>query len=579
MAMPYDHRSAGAHIVRMPRRGRTLRARRRAWRRRSRKAQVAAVATILGLLLVVTFIANYITTTLPSTMGQNDLQHEVTVQNQVAQLSALLEETAESGAVSAQVSQPVTLGSAGAPPFAGPDSSSISPGNLSSGLGVSFTLTGPSVYAPPGFGGPLGVNFHPTSVTCKYTPPATISVTGTCNTFGNLSGNSQSFSISLTGSLFDSINVTTNSSTITVAGVGSGGNHFEFIGSHNTITMTAVGSSLTNVSIIGSYDTLSISTTGSSPIVVYIYGNHDSVTFPTTTGSQAIKVVDYGTSDTFSAPTATGSDTFSVYFNGFNATAPTSSLCPYQNLSSTDVVTGYNSTGSGGLTEYLNNAVGYYANATGAATCTGNSSGTYKCWAIHSRNVPLSACPFFSALVLPISGGKAPPSASLLVQLRNTYAPSAEVALDQGAVVYAQPGSIPVFVVPPPLTYAKGVLSIFVPQFSGRVGSEAGVGTADVSLRLLSTEQLVIPSSGFSFQSSSTVTITIVTPYASAWAAYFLSVPSLAPLLSCPGASSCTALSTTLYSPGGHLGTLTLTVPTAGLKLNLLVGLYAVTIA
>ena len=83
------------------------------------------MATILGLLLVVTFIANYIATTLPNTMGQNDLQHELQVENQVSQLSALIQAVAGTDALGAQVSQPITLGSQGAPPFAGPDGGSI----------------------------------------------------------------------------------------------------------------------------------------------------------------------------------------------------------------------------------------------------------------------------------------------------------------------------------------------------------------------------------------------------------------------------------------------------------------------
>ncbi len=279
------------------------------------------MAVILGLLLVVTFIANYISTTLPNTMAQNDLQHEVLVQNQVSELSALVQETAEAGAVGAQVSQPVTLGSASAPPFAGQDSSTISPGNLSAGLNVSLTLTGPTTYRVP-------------------------------------------------------------------------------------------------------------------------------------TGS-----------------------------------------------------------------------------------------------------------------------------ASLVVHLSNTYAPSAEVALDQGAVVYAQPGATPIFVVPPRISYASGVLTLFVPRFVGSVGSEAGVGAADVSLRLLSAQQIGIPSGGFSLQSNTNVTITIITPYAAAWYAYFHSVKLLSPDVSClpPGANSpCTAL----YQPGHSLGTVTLAVPvpTAGLTLNLLVGVYSISL-
>jgi len=533
------------------------------------------VATILGLLLVVTFIANYLSTTLPNTMGQNDLQHDVEVENQVAQLSALMQVTAQSGAISAQVSQAVTLGSVGAPPFAAADSSTIAPANLSSGLGVNFTLNGPSTYAPPGSGGPLGVNFHPTSVTCTNTATS-INAVGSCNTFGNLSGNSQSFTINLVGSLFDSINVTTNSSTISASGVGSGGSHFEYIGNQNTITMTSVGSSPTNISVIGNFDTLSIATVGSSPIVVYLYGNHDSATFPTTVGTQSVKVIVYGTYDGFSTPNqVVGSNNFRVFLNGFNATAPTSSQCPYANLSSTDSVSWDGVVGaSAGLTVYSNNAVGYYANSSSTTNCVGNTT----CLATHSRNVPLSACPFFSTIVLPISAGKSPPSAALVVHLNNVYSTRAEVALDQGAVVYAQPGGLPVFVVPPRMSLSNRVLSLFVPRFSGHIGSESGVGTADVSLRLLSTQDIVLPSNHFSFQSSTQITITIISPYVAAWYAYFHSSSSpFASYVTCIGSNSvCTAL----YSPGGPLGTVTLAIPTAVVQqLNLLVGLFSVNLA
>jgi hypothetical protein len=293
---------------------------------------VSAVATILGLLLVVTFIANYITTTLPNTMGQNDLQHEVMVENQVAQLGGVLQEAAQQGVVGAQISGPVTLGSAGAPPFAGQDPSTITPLANRSLFTVSFTLTGPSASS-------FGVSYSTRSTSC------------------------------------------------------------------------------------------------------------------------------------------------------------------------------------------------------GTSFCAG---------------------------------------AGFVVHLRNTYATSGEVAYEQGAVVYAQSGGIPVFISTPSITNVSGVLTIFLPQFlNNTVNTEAGVGTADVSLRLLSVVPLTVPAGGFSLKSGTPVTATITTPYAAAWAAYFLSVPALKSFVSCLP-TSCATLANTIYIPGGSPGTVTLTVPAAKISaFHLVVGVYS----
>lgn len=318
-----DDRSARAHAVRVS--FRTARRTRRPWRRRSRRAQVSAVATVLGLLLVVTFIANYITTTLPNTMGQNDLQHDVLVQDQVAEFSALLQATAQHQAVGAQVSQALNLGSASAPPFAAADSSWVSAGNMSGGLKTNFTLV----------------------------------------------------------------------------------------------------------------------------------GTHSVVVFP---------------------------------------------------------------------------------------------------------------------------GAGSPLNATFVVHLLNTYEPAAEVAYDQGAVVYAQPGGVPIFVAPPPISLSNGVLTVFQPRFVNPIGSEAGVGTADMSARLLSAQQLVVPGRGYSFQSGSTITIKIATPYAAVWYATFQSSVGLAPYVNCAGAGNVCSPNT-LYSPGGPLGTVTLNIPTTGLELKILTALYSVTLA
>lgn len=522
---------------------------------------MSAVATILGLLLVVTFIANYLTTQLPNQMAVNDLDHEIQVENQVGQLSAMVSAVASDGVVGAQLSEPISLGSSGVPPFAAADSSYVTALANRSTASASFTLSGPSAYAPP-TGAPLGGTYSGSGI-CNPPTSTSLSFTGSCNYVWNFTGPaSTSFSIGLTGSGSVTVIVSANSSTITVGGTGSATNHLEFIGSHNTITDSNVGSGPTNISVIGSYDTLTLSSVGSSPAVVYIYGNHDSVT-DTSTGSGPVKVIVYGTADSFGVPSDVGSQIFTLLLNGFNATSPTSSLCPYANLSSTDTVTGFSEVGSGGLTQYDNNAVGYYANGTGPGSCTGNAT----CWATHSRNVPLSTCPFYSTVTVPFPSSSLP-GAGFVVHLRNTYAPLAEVAYDEGAVVYAQPGGIPVLMDPPGITYSSSVLRLFLPRFQGVIGAEAGIGTADLSLRLLSAQTITFPSSGFSIANGTKVTITIVTPYAAGWMAYLGNVSSLAGMVTCSGPNQ---VCTGLYNTGGAVGTITISVPATTLVITLAV--------
>jgi hypothetical protein len=276
----------------------------RRWRRRGRRAQVAPVATILGLLLVVTFIANYISTTLPSQMSVNDVSHGTTVENQLGKLYALLAAVSGTGEVGAQVSQPISLGTDPAPPFAGADSSVLSQGNLTGRLTVNFTVLQPG---------------------------------GTTRAIGNFG----------------------------------------------------------------------------------------------------------------------------------------------------------------------------------------------------------------------VSG------ASLLVHLLNTYSPVADVAFDQGAVIYAQPGGQPILVDTPSITFANGALSVWVPSFQGPAVAESGKGTGEVYARLLSSAPLTYPISGYSLASGSHVTITVVTPYPTAWVGYFNSIASLQGLATCTGVRNvCTAA----YQSSGPDATITLSI-------------------
>jgi hypothetical protein len=527
-----------AHVVRVSRSRSRASARR--WRRRGRRAQVAAVATILGLLLVVTFIANFLSTTLPNTMAQNDLQHGVQVQNQVAQLSALIQETVEAGAVSAQISQPISLGSAAAPPFAGQDGSTVNALPNGTSLSVHFALVGP--LRLPNGGVPNTGSF-----TSHCTGTLTgINCTGKSDlTWNFTAGNSTQYHVNGNGQLSVAANFTTNNSLIAVGSVGGASDIVSVFGSNDTVYVNATGGAALGFVLVGNDDTVFLSCTGGGSITIYLVGNRDSIS-TSTQGGGAVTMVAYGLSDHF---TDAGSPA-TVYYIGFNIENPNGALCPYANLANTDTVSGV-----GGTVTYNN-------------TNAGNLNTTSGGWNIRYNNPTPSACPYVVTAVI----SQTPAGTGFIVGLHNTYAPSAEVAYDEGAVVYAQPGGLPVFIVPPRISYGNGVLQLFIPQFANAVSAEAGVGTADASLRLLAANHFTFPSNGFTLGNNTPVTVTVVTPYAAAWYAYFLSVPSLAPFATCSGAHNvCTAL----YGSGGPLGTVKLVLPASGIRLDFLIGLYS----
>jgi hypothetical protein len=541
-----DHRSAAAHAVRIPRR--KARGPRRAWRRRSRRAQVSAVATILGLLIVVTFIANYIATALPSTMGQNDLQHEVAVEDQLAQLSALLQSTAGHAPVGAQVSQPITLGSAGAPPFAGSDGSVVSPLPRISALSVSYDLVGP-LRLPNGgvpnngsYTGKCSGNFHDWKCTGKA---------GLIWNF--TAGNNSQYFVNGSGQFSVAANFTTNDSLISVGSVGGASDIVSVFGDRNSIFVNGTGGATLYVEVIGSNNTLTLTSNGGSTEFIYVVGNYDTLSTSNLGASSHVLVTAYGIYDHYSDSQANAV----VYYIGFNVENPTAGLCPYANLANTDTVGGI-----GGSVFYNN------TNSTNTNTTSGG-------WAYHYTLPPPSACPYVVTAVI----SQTPVAAGFIVSLRNTYAPTAEVAFDEGAVVFAQPGGIPIFVVPPRFSFNLGVLKVFVPQFESPVATEAGTGTAEASLRLLASSLLTFPSSGFTIGNNSPITITVVSPYWAAWMGYFTGNPGFAPYVSCTivGGGACPALTSAgaNYYPGGPVGQITVTVPAQGVSLYALVAFYA----
>lgn len=550
--------------VKVSRRRRPL----RKWRLRGRRGQVAAVATILGLLLVVTVIANYLTTTLPSQMSVNDLNHVVQVENEVGRLQALLEAASAVGAVGAQLTQPITLGSAGDPPFAAADSGSI---ERSTGIS-SFTtsLTGPLAYAPPkasawGAGGDLaGCTFVTPTLTCLAGwHNLTYNITAAALTSYSVTTNLGSYFLNIS----DSGTSTSTEATIAVTASGSQALNLLLLGNFDKITVTLLtAASTVNLTVIGNNDSLTISNSGlSSQVDLTEVGAYDSTSFSTATNLTYVASI-YGLHDSVAAPATAVSNaatSVTVYYIGF---ASTSAVCPSDNLASSDSVSGSSTAGS---------YIAIY-NVSSPFTPTAVAD-----WSQEGLVVtPASAnCEFFSPSVVPLSlGGSA---AGFTVHLFNTYLPQADVAFDEGGVVYAQSGGVPIMLDGPAISATEvgttvTSVSIWFPVFVGSLATDDGVSTAEVATQLLFLNTIdLTPSSGTWLAADSNIVLTIQTPYAAAWAGFFNSTAPFNTEWSCSGpAAACSGP----YTSGGPLGTVTLTIPTGTqlTALNLQVATFSI---
>jgi hypothetical protein len=164
------------------------------------------------------------------------------------------------------------------------------------------------------------------------------------------------------------------------------------------------------------------------------------------------------------------------------------------------------------------------------------------------------------------------PGAGFLVSLRNTYSAAGEVAFDNGAVIYAEPGGVPVMEDPPAITLSGSALSIVVPVFVHALGSEAGTSTALVGLRLTSVQSVTLPVTGFSLATGSSVVIHVFTPFAAAWLNYFDTASSFAAAtVSCSPTvtSAATVCSPSyVYEPNGINGEVTISIPATSLTIT-----------
>lgn len=545
----------------------------RRWRRLGRRAQVAPVATILGLLIVVAIIANYLTTTVPSQMSVNDVLHEIQVEDQVGELQALLDSAAASGRTGAPVSQPITLGSPASPPFAGSDGASLTPGNLSGGFNVNFTVGGaPSaVGGGPSEDGAAGKGACTGAGTTRCAAGAWFTTTAISPAVANdllvFAMTVYEESAALTAAY---VSDTSGSAwtILTVGGNALGSNYVQYIfwaidpktGS-DTVTFntgttgpnahdgSAILFALENVNTATPIDASGTFSTGDATTAPYT----TSATVAAPASGLVLGIVSSGN------PGATASE-FPTITAG-SATTPCTATCTA--IASEDG-------------EAWGETFGEYEPATTAGTYTASATGSIEPqdWG----ELAVSINPALTTPVgVPIASGASPPGASLVVHLSNTYAPAAEVAFDQGAVVFVEPGGVPLLIDPPPLSYGLSTITLTIPIFRNVIPSESGTGTADIMLRLISTSSYKIPVTGYTLQHH--VTLTLKTPYWAAWMTYFNSESSFAGLVSCKNlvGVTCPAPSSVSYQPGAPLAVITLSLPAT--SLNLEVALFSVSVS
>jgi hypothetical protein len=533
----------------------------RKWRLRGRRGQVSAVATILGLLLVVTYIANYITTTLPQQMSINDLNHDVQVEDQLGGLQALIGAAVASNAIGAQFSQPVTLGGVGQPPFAGPDSGWIGPGNTSGGFNVNFTVTIP----PTPIGGGVVQDGAAGTGACTAAP----SVRCAAGTW---------FTLAVTPTVANdllvvSLSVYEQSTALTTADIADSAG--------STWTLQTPGGN---------------AAPGPNPETQYVYTTIDA-------GAVADTI-------TVGAPVATGltaHDASGVVFalKNVNTVTPVNAVGGFATGTGTTasntiaapafgLVLGVVSTGQAASSAFPTITAGS-AGTPCTATCTTVGSETGENWGVtYIESEPATAAGTYTASatlsisegwgeltlainpllssppVTAITTGASSPGSTVVVHLRNTYVPTAEVAFDEGGVIFAQPGTAPILVDPPAFSFGQSSMSLLVPVFVGQVAVESGLSTTDLQVRLVSIDTYLFPNAGLNLQAGSDVTLSVKTPYWAAWMTYFGSQTSLTGDFTCKNLAGvvCPAVTADAYAPGGPLAIVTVSVPATSLSLQ-----------
>ncbi|MGI0156391.1 MAG: hypothetical protein ACREDE_09730, partial [Thermoplasmata archaeon] len=328
------------------------------------------MANVLGLLLLVTAIASLGLAPLSAQMQEYEYEHELQVADQLGTLAAMVLEVAHhSGTDVLPVLAPLSLGSKAAPPFAPGSTGEVDFVPSQSHASATYSV-GTYSFEPPLWGsgslcpgGPSSCH-SPTSKQC--TPPLSY----------NFSGSNMSFSPRITG---------TGDCLV-----------LNLEGNNSVFTLSISGSNFhgMNIVLLGSYDFLNIQLSGhgvSNASSIELFGQRNSYNL-SMSGSHA---------------------TFNTVFIGESPSTP---ICPYQNISSSDTanVSASGSSNIQNLTWY--NQEGYST----PYTLTGGSSGIE----VGYQNISATIGCAFTVVIA--SSYPAAADGGFSVDLRNSYLPAVQ---------------------------------------------------------------------------------------------------------------------------------------------------------
>jgi hypothetical protein len=443
-------------------------------RSRARKGQVAAVATVMGLLLVVTYLSNYLEQQLPATLTATEFSHIIQLEDQMSALQATVLAESHSIAPGLALASPLTLGSAGAPPFGPPDSGVLHP-EISGTQIVSSYSIGSWVSAPPQW------NFGSSCISGGA---------------GHCAGNGHVDTWNVTNANHSSFTITVNGNSNSMA--------YNISGNNDTVNVDWTG---------GDTGFIYMQINGSDDQVIYNKGGSDTTT-PTAS------FLFFGQRDIFSfnpsgSHSAKGGMTVFVEFVG-----SLNLLCPFGNLSATDKVGTLAAGGSNlNLSVVWWNAIGHVSGPTKQTYPGGGASNETIWWS--NRSGPVG-CPFTK---LSSTSYTTQDGSGIGVTVLNRYLPITTIAFDEGAVIEYQLGGNPLMVSPPDITFtpiqAGLAASITLVDVIQSFGSENGYGTAAVSTHLLQSSTFALQNGKTANSLTSLYLFNVTTPYPWAWTTYF----------------------------------------------------------
>lgn len=436
---------------------------------------MSAVAVVLGLLLVVSFIATYALGPLPDQEAQNEFQHELQVENQLARLQAVILSQTKSPEPQALMVSPLTLGSQPVPPFGGPSKGDLT--FLANGTGpVLNNMFGTSIYRPP--------SWNNGSMCVLHTGSCVNAVNNQCNPplTDNYSANNSIFSYTISGSgQCVRLNITGTNDQITV-------------------NVPIGGLKLFFVELYGTLDRLTLNYGGSNfNSTLWVFGSQNTVNF-----------------------TATGShDQVGVKFVGESSA---STLCPSGNLTVTDSANAF-STGTGNLlnlTWYNDQNFQTPYNQTGMAP--GGHLDFIGWQNLTSNSI---SCAWYATRLAPSPtfgfGG-------LTVFLENRFDAAATIGFEGGGIFEGSANGESVMIDPPPLyfipTSAGPTVHFVLLSLSGPAVYQQGYSTAGIGTSVLSAKQFNLTVGSSHNQAVGDPVLNLTTHFPLAWIDFFATSPA-----------------------------------------------------